>query len=278
MPRLPPGKHLGALTSFDTYPADVQVALDQRLDEMRAAIGIGNPVVVQRIQLDWRDLEPTSAAGVYDTAPLTEALDQFDGVDNNEYIFLLLATVDSEGVEGVRPEDLMQTPYADDLLWQRFQALLQQAVIPILLANERIFLFAIGNEPGSYIEQNPAELLPMANFLNQSRNFVHETIPDLAVGLTMDKIFVEIADASDVVIFNQYGLQSELTSDFLTAIDTPQDFVTELRERQSIFGLDRPFVIQELGMPSGWEHQTSFMGTNPDYAAQVLKVMMEELC
>lgn len=271
MPRLPPGKHLGALTSFDVYPADQQALLDARLAEMRAAVGATDPVV-HRIQLDWRDLEPIGAS--YDAAPLQEALAALS--DERDYIFVLLATVDSEGVEGVRPPDLEATTFADELLWTRFQAVLENVVLPIFQANPRIFLLSVGNEPGSYLQANPNELLPLAQFLNQTRDFVHASVPDVAVSVTMDDIYREIADASDIVVFNQYGLKSDLTEDFLTAIDDPTDFVTTLRARQAIFGMDRPFVVQELGMPSGWQHQTSSMGTTPEFAAAVVRVMMQE--
>jgi len=275
MPRLPAGKHLGALTSFDAYPPEIQTILDARLAEMRAAVGGNSNPSVHRVQLDWRDLEAGSP-GIYDAEPLLEALAAFD--NPNDFIFVLLATVDTEGVVGgVRPDDLQETLFADDMLWERWKALLQAAVLPILQSNPRIFLLSIGNEPGGYLEENPDELLPMATFLNDTRQLIHETVPDLAVSLTMDRVFKEIADASDVVLFNHYGLKLDLTSDLFAAIDDPQDFVTALHERQAIFGTERSFVIQELGMPSGWEHQESAIGSTPEFAASVVRVMLQEL-
>jgi hypothetical protein len=243
-----------------------KATLEERLEEVRTATGEGIPTV-QRVPLDWRDLEPS--AGVYDTAPMLETLENFND-DNNEYIFVLVATVDSDGITGVHPDDAELRPYSDSCLWQRFSSLLQQAVVlPILQANQRVFLLFVGNEPGSCFEKNPEELLPLTIFLNQTRDWVHETVPDLSVGLTMDRIFLEIANA-------QYGLNSDLTADFLTAIDDPQDLVRTLREKQSIFGFDRRFVVQELGMPSGWEHRDSFIGTDPCFATMVLDVMIRE--
>jgi hypothetical protein len=270
MPRLPPGNHLGALTGFDVYDAQAQIEVDSRLAQLQAA-----GMITSRIQLDWVDLEPQPFQ--YDATPLLEALQT---TPEGSYCFVLIATVDSGGVAATRPLDLQDTLYAEPLLWQRFAAVLEQVILPTLASmsnNRAVFLLSVGNEPGStHLEEHPSELQPLADFVHQTRTLVHATQPDLAVGLTMDTIYKEIADASDIVIFNHYGLDPTE----LTVIDDPQDFLTALTARRAIFGFDRPFVIQELGIPSGWEHdqESSLGGTaTPAFAAQVTAVMLEEL-
>lgn len=260
--------HLGVQVGFDEYPSNIQTLVDARLEELYS-IGMN----VGRIQLDWVDLEPQPSQ--YDSSSLQEALEGFP--DSIKSVFLLIAAVDSEGVSDVRPPDLQETPFSNEVV-TRFQSMLDTIVFPTLITTSQpvVYLLSVGNEPGGYLEDNPSELTPIADFTRQIASYVHDNFnPQLAVGLTMDNVYKEIADASDVVIFNQYGLKSDLT-----AIDDPQDFVTALHQRQDIIGRDRAFVIQELGMPSGWEEgqsKTSVMNTNPTYAAQVTQVMLKEL-
>jgi hypothetical protein len=123
-----------------------------------------------------------------------------------------------------------------------------------------------------YLEENPDELETMATFLSNITQYVHLTAPDLAVSITLDAILEPLAAASDVVVFNLYGLDPN----FFTGQDPPP-FVQDIAAKQAIFGMKKPFVIQELGIPSGWEDKPSGMNTSPELAVSFCQVALQEL-
>jgi hypothetical protein len=259
LPLLPSGNHLGFIVGFDAYAPDVEV-------EERTAELLEDGMTVGRVQLDWVDLEPE--AGVYNMDSLVDAMSPLAAQGLS--VFVLLATVDSVDAAVTRPPDLQQTLYSDPVLLERFQLLLDRA-IPVILQYSG-FLLSVGNEPNSYLEENPSELEPMATFVFNTKQYVHLTAPDLGVSITLAAILEPLTAASDVVVFNLYGLDPN----FYTAQD-PVVFVQEIAAKQAIFGMDKPFIIQELGMPSGWEDKPSGMNTSPELAVSFCQVALQEL-
>jgi len=251
--QLPEGKHMGMIIGFDAYsPANLQ-RVQARINDLEE-----DGMQVRRVQLDWIDLEPSPQ--VYDIEPLEEALDSADG----NPVFVLLAAVDSEGDTVILPPDLRSTSFSG--LVDRFKQLLD-FILPTIRAH-RVFLLSVGNEPDAYLEDNPTELMPMADFVDQARQHVHQTDPDLPVSITLANVFPELAAVSDVVVFNWYSLNPDLS---VSSIDA---FVQGFDDREAIIG-DKPYVVQEAGVPAGFDPSTN--GGSPELQRELVEVLVEQL-
>jgi len=255
LPLLPSGNHLGMIVGFDAYSPENLLQVQARLEDLQQ-----DGLHVHRIQMDWIDIEPQPRE--YDTSLLEEALEPYG---DDDYIFLLLAAVDSEADPVVLPPDLRATPFSG--LTERYKQMLG-TILPILRANN-VFLLSIGNEPDAYLELNPTELEPMVDFVAKVRDIVHETDPNLAVSMTLANVFPELAAVSDVVVYNWYALTALLE---VTSIEA---FIQGIDDRQSIIGENKPFVIQEVGVPAGFVPSTN--GGSAAFQQELAQALVGEL-
>ncbi|MBX7113119.1 MAG: hypothetical protein K1X64_02205 [Myxococcaceae bacterium] len=255
LPLLPPGHHLGLVTTYETLPTTTGNALNAQL---LTAIDAG--MAVARLHLAWSELEPT--AGTFNWAPLDDALDKV--APSNASLLLLIESVDSEGfslpADLMNPNDrygLAQERQLDDaVILARYDALVD--AVAVRLAGKPVFAFSVANEPDNYFDDYPpsstqgqAWLKALAGFMAHARQKIHTAMPFVAVGLTLTQRGLEqnfdlstLIDSSDVAIFNYYCQRPDFFVDDLNRVPD------ELNQMLAAAG-GRPVLLQELGCPAG---------------------------
>ena len=274
LPLLAPGNHLTIQRAeeFKFSPA-VEAELNAKWD---TAVARGADIAM--VGVDWRAVE--RAPGVYDKAQLEEPLKacQAKGLQP----VLLLTTIDSEGYYAM-PADFVD-PNNDDKLVDgmhiddpeivtRYKAVLDW-VVPMLLKYDG-FLLSIANEPESIFGTKPAEQQQFVNFLIAAREHVRTITEDLPVtaALTravltgdLDNVIVEC----DVAYFNYYGQGDDFEPE-------PPSMVSQRIDELLAVAKGRQLLLQETGMPAGYEDKPSSINATPELQRQFFENVIAKL-
>jgi len=250
IPRLAPGPHLGMITGFDPLNAERAQQASARYAQARAS-----GATVGRVQIDWSELE--TAPGVYDERALDDAFAD-PGLEGMN-VFVLVSTLDSDGLTvpeylgdsgGLRDgltlaSDDVIVAFTDFLDW----------LGPQLKARD-VWGLSIGNEVDSPIEDAIVSEANAAVFYEAAFERWNDQTPEIAVTITLTfgaaeglpQFQARMREAADLVTFNYYCLQSDLT---VTGRDR---WETDLAGMKAAAG-DRELFIQELGCPVGYSPQ-----------------------
>jgi hypothetical protein len=239
-------------------PLDMLVAL-----EMADNAGINAAAATYR----WSELEPTE--GELDVQKSADDLNVLSEVYDYTTLFgiQLLNTTEKE-----TPADLLDVPFDDPQMLQRFQALID-ALLPHFSENVRYL--SIGNEVDVYLSAHPEEWESYRTFYNNAVAYVHQVAPALQVGVTATYGGViqhpaEIArlnEASDVLILTYYP-----SSDGFT-FDNPAAPLDDFRRMVEI-AAGRPVVLQEVGFASD-ELLGSSEADQAEFVANVFRAWSE---
>ena len=242
-------------------PASTAAAMNARWDE---AVNAG--MQVGRIQLDWAELEP--APGEFDETALLEPLEDLesDGLKP----FVVLSTIDSGSY--TLPADLSDpddptrlaggAAINDPAILRRFAALLDW-LVPHITAHGA-WVLAVGNEPGSLIEDEPGQGDGLVDFLREARAHAHTLAPELAITMTLNYDATQSGQSrhldflanSDVASMNYYAADAQgLFEHHANVIHH------EIDDMLAMAG-DKLLVLQELDAASGYEHRPSPMGAS----------------
>lgn len=241
LPLLSEGNKLGMIVGFNaSNPPATTDSIEARWKE-----AIDSGMSVGRLQIDWPELEPEE--GQYDRDALESALEEL--ADQGVEIFLTVSAYDSDGP--VVPAYLAGNDFDNRLFQERFN-LLMDWVIP-MLRQYNGWVIAISNEPDNAFEEDDRLADQIIDFLQNSRDHIHEIDEDMAVTVTMNEGSLEpfpretrtIAAESDVVSLNYYGTEPEIGEAFSQA--NLQAEVDEMLE----FSGEKLIIFQELGIHSG---------------------------
>jgi hypothetical protein len=206
---------------------------------MVSAAGARGAVVAFR----WSELEPSP--GVYTLQNLQSALSFYSG--RNFTIYLGIQVINT--VPRETPPDLLTVSWDNPQMKSRFHAL-WDAIRPSL--TPQVHYVSIGNEVDVYLAAHPAEWTTYKNFFEDGLAYVHQTAPNLQVGVTTT--FSGAAGASstnvstlnaksDVWIFTYYPLGPGFVP------RAPQAPLTDFPTMRMLAG-SHPVVLQEAGYPS----------------------------
>ncbi|MHA7820319.1 MAG: hypothetical protein ACX930_11795 [Erythrobacter sp.] len=252
IPRLEAGPHLGMITGFDPLDTSQAAEATRRYAEARdsgASIG--------RVQIDWADLE--TSRGVYDAGALEEAFADPGLVGMNVYV--LISTLDSDGLtvpaylgdaDGLRGGLTFASPevtgaFRDFLDW----------LAPELLGRN-VWALSIGNEIDVPIGDGQAGEAAAQEFYETAFAHWNANYPDIATSITftfgaeerVPQFFVAMRDASDLVTFNYYCLDANIT------VTGQAQWEADVARMKTAAGT-REIFIQELGCPVGYGPQGS---------------------
>jgi hypothetical protein len=275
LPLLPPGSHLGMMTSFELPNPQTPAQTGFLANRWSQALDAG--LEVARVQVSWGELEP--APGVFDLTALTATLAANDAQGLST--FLLLETIDSD--DFALPTDLDDgaTPYrlaqgrslSHPVILQRFSALVA-ALAPVLNAH-RVFAVSLGNEPDNYFDDVPfstpagtAWAASMGDFLAAARTAVHARAPRIAVSMTLKEATVRngaAASLAPILRAADFGNFNYYCQDASFRVPRTLDVAAQLNALLTVVGT-RAVVLQELGCPGG--AATSLLGASePQQAA-----------
>ncbi len=256
LPLLPAGNHLGIFATFEKLPGRAE---EIKKEEWNKALSQG--MSVGRVHLDWAELEPKP--GKYDRDALKGALElcNSDGLHS----FVGIFTIDSEGL--TLPSHLLDphsktglvndANFDDPEIVGKFNKLLDWAVPMIVSYNGCVI--SLMNEPQAYFNEYPRARKRAVSFFEAVRNHIHSINSNLAVTvtLTQEAIGVSYGDnliaASDVVTFNYYPLNKKLI--LMDDISLPAIRKNIRKMLKAANG--KQLIIQELGIPSGYEKEKS---------------------
>lgn len=274
LPLLAPGNHLTIQRAeeFKFSPA-VEAELDAKWD---AAVARGMDIAM--VGVDWVALEPEP--GVYDKAKLEEPLKacRTKGLQP----VLLLTTIDSEGYysmpsEFVNPSNddkLAKGMHIDDpKIIARYKALLDW-VVPMLLEYNG-FLLTVANEPECIFGGKPEEQQQFVNFLIAAREHTRTMTKDLPVTATLTRAVLtgdldNVIAECDVAYFNYYGQADDLEPE-------PPSMVSQRIDQLLAVARGRQLLLQETGMPSGYEDKPSSINVTPEMQCEFLENLFAKL-
>jgi hypothetical protein len=189
----------------------------------------------------WSVLEP--AAGEFTTGKYVDDMNGYLAFypDTSLLGIQVLNTTDKE-----TPPDLLDVPFDDPLMLQRFQALID-SMLPL---DPNVRYLSIGNEVDVYLATHN-EWDAYKTFYDGALEYVHQVAPQLQVGVTVTyngirdfPLNVErLNEHSDVFIVTYYPLGIMFTT------DDPAAPLTDFPKMIEAAG-DRPVVLQEVGYPS----------------------------
>jgi hypothetical protein len=269
LPLLAPGNHLTIQRAeeFKFSPA-VEAELDAKWD---AAVARGMDIAM--VGVDWVALEPEP--GVYDKANLEEPLKacRTKGLQP----VLLLTTIDSEGyyampsefVDPSNDDKLAKGMHIDDpKIIARYKALLDWVVPTLLKYNG--FLLSIANEPECIFGGKPEEQQQFVNFLIAAREHTRTITKDLPVTATLTRAVLtgdldNVIAECDVAYFNYYGQGDPFTA------PEPPSMVSQRIDELLAVARGRQLLLQEMGMPSGYEDKPSSINATPEMQSEFLE-------
>jgi len=275
LPLLAPGNHLTIQRAEEFKFSD---AVEAQLNaKWNTAVAKGMDIAM--VGVDWVALEP--APGVYDKAKLEEPLKacQTKGLQPA----LLLTTLDSEGYyalpsEFVDPNDddkLAKGMHIDDpKIVARFESLLDW-VVPMLLKYNG-FLLSIANEPESLFGGKGEEQQQFVNFLIAAREHTRTITKDLPVTVTLTRAVLtgdldNVIAKCDVAYFNYYGQADPFTA------PEPPSMVSQRIDELLAVAKGRQLLLQEVGMPSGYEDKPSSINCTPRMQCEFLENVFKKL-
>jgi hypothetical protein len=274
LPLLAPGNHLTIQRAEEfKYSAAVEAQLNTKWD---TAVARGMDIAM--VGVDWAALEPEP--GIYDKARLEEPLKacQARGLQP----VLLLTTLDSEGYyalpgEFVDPSDddkLADGIYIDDpRIVARFKAVLDW-VVPMLLKYNG-FLLSVANEPECLFGGNPEEQQQFVNFLIAAREHTRTMTKDLPVTATLTRAVIKgdldnVIAECDVAYFNYYGQGDDFKPE-------PPSMVSQRIDQLLAVAKGRQLLLQEVGMPAGYEDKPSTINSTPEMQCEFLENVFAKL-
>ncbi|MHC4456761.1 MAG: hypothetical protein ACYS0I_06640 [Planctomycetota bacterium] len=274
LPLLALGNHLTIQRAEEfKYSAAVEAQLNAKWN---AAVAKGMDIAM--VGLDWAALEPE--LGVYDKANLEEPLKacQAKGLQPA----LLLTTLDSEGYYALPGEFV--DPSNDDKLAKgmniddprivaRFKALLDW-VVPMLLKYNG-FLLSVANEPESLFGGKPEEQQQFVNFLIAAREHTRTMTKDLPVTATLTRAVLtgdldNVIAECDVACFNYYGQGDNFEPESPSMVSQRIDQLLAVAK-------GRQLLLQEVGMPSGYEDKPSSINSTPQIQCEFLENLFAKL-
>jgi hypothetical protein len=274
LPLLAPGNHLTIQRAeeFKFSPA-VEAELNAKWD---AAVARGMDIAM--VGVDWVAVEPEP--GVYDKAKLEEPLKACRAKGLQPV--LLLTTIDSEGyyampAEFVDPNDddkLADGKHIDDpKIVARYKAVLDWAV-PMLLKYDG-FLLAVANEPECLFGGKPKEQQQFVNFLIAAREHTRTMTKDLPVTATLTRAVLtgdldNVIAECDVAYFNYYGQGDNFEPE-------PLSMVSQRIDELLAVAKGRQLLLQETGMPSGYEDKPSSINATPEMQCEFLENVFAKL-
>ncbi|MHC4557808.1 MAG: hypothetical protein ACYS80_10955, partial [Planctomycetota bacterium] len=274
LPLLAPGNHLTIQRAeeFKFSPA-VEAELDAKWD---AAVARGMDIAM--VGVDWAALEPEP--GVYDKAKLEEPLKACQA--KRVQPVLLLTTIDSEGyyampsefVDPSNDDKLAKGMHIDDpKIVARYKALLDW-VVPMLLKYNG-FLLSVANEPECLFGGKPKEQQQFVNFLIAVREHTRTISKDLPVTATLTRAVLtgdldNVIAECDVAYFNYYGQADDFEPE-------PPSMVSQRIDELLAVAKGRQLLLQETGMPAGYEDRPSTIGCTPEIQSEFLESVFAEL-
>jgi len=272
MPYLPPGPHLGLIVGFDNvFPPDTQKTVEAALEK-----ALAGGMKIGRVQADWSTIE--ASPGNIDLSGVKTELETIKR--KGLLPFLTITTVDTASLSLPRdlldPEDDSNMKLAEGMtfdnpyLLNRFKAVLDQAV-PMLRENGG-WLLAIGNEPGTWFEDDKQKEASLGNFIKACRDYIRTLDPQLPVTMTLDGIFPKLIRECDVACFNYYPEDDadSVTEEVIHA--KVQEFIAAAEGRQ--------VIIQELGCAAGYPPDSgkqSSMESSPERQRRFYELAVQGL-
>ncbi|MDJ0641799.1 MAG: hypothetical protein QNJ15_03190 [Erythrobacter sp.] len=250
IPGLAAGPHLGMITGFDPLDRERADTAEARYAEARAA-----GMTIGRIQIDWAELEPDR--GAYDRQALEDAFADplLAGLD----IYVTLSTLDSDGLtfpaylldgDNLRAGLTLASPevtgaFTDLLDW-----------LAVQLPAHNVWAISLGNEVDSPVDDGLASSADAETFFTTGLGHWNAISPDIASTVTLTIGAIErqpalaraIRDASDLVTYNYYCLNADIT------VNGEAQWQGQVDRMKRAAG-DREIFIQELGCPVGYSPQ-----------------------
>lgn len=252
IPKLAPGPHMGIIAGFD--PLDNKPPYRLRRSEELTKEAIYSGATINRIQIDWSELEPQK--GKYDEDQLNEFFDNIK--DQNLSTIVTLSTLDSDGF--TLPSYLMndKRQLKDDLklnspsLIKDFENLL--AWLTPKLREKNVWALSLGNEVDSTMVDNNIAENSALDFFISGKNTVKQIDPQMAVSVTLTtKSYVNFPDFTkklisklDFATFNYYCL------DDYFKVSKKSKWEKDLK-RMKKEAAEKEIFFQELGCPAGYE-------------------------
>jgi hypothetical protein len=256
--------HLYVREAFEGFAPSVEAAVGGRYDELVAA-----GMDAGRHLFDWRDLE--TSPGVYDTQLVEDAMLDFmlRGIDEQ---FCNVVIVDSEGL--VVPDYIQAlldsgVPWDDDRIADPLLALLDEFA-PRMLQSD-MYMLGLGNEPGGYFEDEPAQAASFPSLIGTAIQHVHSAHPELACTVVFagpdDPSLTELMPLLDVAAFNIYFYESVVDSGCtlngmsLSLFESfPASEVAAQLDLLEAAADGRLICIQEIGQSTGWDDMPETLG------------------
>ena len=249
LPNLSSGPHIGYIVGFDSLNTEQMTAAENRFAESVAA-----GMSISRVQLDWQELEPEP--GVYDNAPLTEALQGASRSDLQP--FFTLSTLDSDGL--TFPTDLMsenQSLPAEGLsldgpeITTRFRNFLTWLIPELEVYN--VWGLSLANESSTQFDRIDQQVI--TRFLTEAAEHANALTDQIGITVTFAgghendtpkvTFISDLLPHLDMLTVNYYCLDS-LTLNINSSTDWQADFDTLVSRAQN-----KPVFFQELGCPAG---------------------------
>lgn len=276
LPRLPGGNHPGLVVGFNSeLPIATATAVDARWRE-----AVAGGMRIGRVQLDWKDVEPSPER--YDLNELDERL----AVLSNDGLrpFVLLDSID-----GQIPADLRRGLDSGELHWDHptmlaRHAQMLQRVVPVLQRHD-VWIVSIANEVGNLLDKlEPTERMAttqqMVAFAAAARDEVKRLDPELAVAVTVREQQFEAGDTeasfvevSDVASFNFYCSRFASGLEVQSNVEAIRGYIDGMFARAS----GKSVVIQELGCHAGYTDKASVTRANPELQARFFDTVLGEL-
>ncbi|MHC4265837.1 MAG: hypothetical protein ACYSUK_07885 [Planctomycetota bacterium] len=275
LPLLTPGNHLTIQRAEEfKFSAAVEEQLNAKWD---TAVARGMDIAM--VGVDWVALEPQP--GIYDKSSLEEPLKACRAKGLQPA--LLLTTIDSEGyyamptefVDPTNDDKLANGMHIDDpRIVTRYKALLDW-VVPMLLKYNG-FILSIANEPESIFGGKPQEQQQFVNFLIAAREHTRTITKDLPVTVTLTRAVLtgdldNVIAECDVAYFNYYG-----QGDPFTAPEPPSMVSRRIDELLAV-AKGRQLLLQETGLPSGYEDKPSSINSTPQMQCEFLENLFKKL-
>lgn len=276
LPLLPGGNHAGVIVGFSSViPIATATAVDARWREARAA-----GMRIGRVQVDWKDVEPTP--NHYELNDLDDRLAVLSKAGLRP--FLLIDSIDGEIPDDLRKQlDAHELGWDDPIVLERHAEMIRR-IMPIV-QRHGVWILAVANEVGNELDRlPPAERQESTRqkvaFAKAAHDEAKRLEPGLAVVVTVREQQFDVGDTeaafievSDVASFNFYCSRFAQNLEVQGNRDTIRGYIDGMFARAG----GKSVVLQELGCHAGFEDKPSVTRANPDLQARFFDVVLGEL-